>query len=244
MSWRDYRRLSREDRLRGDKVAHLRSRLTRDPANERSDLGKSKVQFRCGKRSFGGVDRGFRSGNGGIRLFGRLPVGIKLALRNGACPRERSIALQVDLCEAALSLRLGELSFRLLNLCLCLIDSGPKCTRVDLKENLILGDRRTFPVILADQIPAYLRLNLRVDKSIESAGPIAGERLVVLPNFDHGDRNGSWRNTGRLAFTSAAAYQAGTCYTTSAALVTGNRMARELLLPAPMKTRCGIMLGS
>src|SRR5580693_6601700 len=119
-------------------------------------MGKSEVQFRIDERSLRGADCSLRRGNGRIRLFGRLLVGIQLALRNRSGPRERSITLQVDLCEVALSLRLGKLSFRLRNLGFRLIDSSLKWTRVNLKEDLVLSDRRAFPVLLADQIAGHL----------------------------------------------------------------------------------------
>jgi hypothetical protein len=87
------------------------------------------------------------------------------------------------LCKATLSLRLGELPLRLLNLGFSLIDSGLKWTRVNLKENLILSDRRTLAVFLADQIPAHLRLYLRIDKAIEGTNPVAGQWDIALANF-------------------------------------------------------------
>src|SRR5262249_26319151 len=102
-------------------------------------------------------------------------------------------------------LRLGKLFPGLRKLCFCLINRGLKRTRVDLKQNLTLGHYRTFPITLTNQIAADLRLNLCVDKSIESPNPISSERHVTLANLDDRDGNGFWRRGGRLGSAFAAA---------------------------------------
>ena len=63
-------------------------------------------------------------------------------------------------------LRLGlrELSFRL-------IKHRLEGTRIDFEKNLSFSDQCSFLIVLANQIAAHLRLNLRVYVSLERSYP-------------------------------------------------------------------------
>ena len=59
-------------------------------------------------------------------------------------------------------------------------------------------DDRAFAVILADQVAAHLRLDLRVDEAVECADPFIGDRHVGLLDGDDVDGHGAHGGGGRL----------------------------------------------
>jgi hypothetical protein len=154
--------------------------LASNAIHERADLCKLQVQFGIRQRCSGGTYRRIRRDYSRIGLICLLFLIVELALRYGSGLRERGITLQIDLSEALLRLCLRKLSLRLLQLRLCLVNSRLKWTWINLKQNLTLSHRRTFTVILANQISTDVRLYLNVHKTIESTDPSARKRGVGL----------------------------------------------------------------
>ncbi len=200
-----------EDRLRADEVSDLRGGLSGHAVDQGTHLRESEIQFGSFESGFRGGDSGLRGIDGGLggtngRLLLRLGllVVIELALGDGPGLRKRCIALHIDLRQLKLSLRLSDLSLclrhlslRLGHLPLRLIYDRLKGPRVNLKQNLPFGHDRAFAVLLANQIAADLRLNLRIDVAIESADPFARQRHVGLSHLHDGNRHGTHRGGGR-----------------------------------------------
>jgi hypothetical protein len=99
----------------------------------------------------------------------------KLALRNGIRLGFGNVAFDVERGVVELRFCLCELGFRL-------IEHGLKRTRVDLKEHVVLVNEGAFPKILLDQVPADLRLDLRIHISVERRYPFAMDADI---RFDH-----------------------------------------------------------
>src|SRR3989449_3700822 len=92
-----------------------------------------------------------------------------------------NITLHVRFGVRHLRLSLRQLSFGL-------IKHGLKWTRIDLKKELPLFDECAFVIILANQVTAHLRLNLRIDVAFERSHPLPLNRHILLNDrrdFDH-----------------------------------------------------------
>src|SRR5437870_7524956 len=92
-----------------------------------------------------------------------------------------NITLHVRFGVRHLRLSLRQLSFGL-------IKHGLKGTGIDLKEELTLFDECAFVIILANQVTAHLRLNLRIDVAFERSHPLPLNRHILLNDrrdFDH-----------------------------------------------------------
>src|ERR1700740_2831753 len=116
-------------------------------------------------------------GNGVSLPFGNIPLHVRFGVRH-------------------LRLSLRQLSFGL-------IKHGLKGTGVDLKEELTLFDECAFVIILANQVTAHLRLNLRIDVAFERSHPLALNGNILLNDlrdFDHG-----WWRRGRSSHVAIAA---------------------------------------
>ena len=98
-----------------------------------------------------------------------------------------NIALHVQLGVRHLRLSLRQLSFGL-------IKHGLKRTGIDLKEELTLLDECAFVIILANQVTAHLRLNLRIDVAFERSHPLALNRHILLN--DRRDFDDRWWRRG------------------------------------------------
>jgi hypothetical protein len=134
---------------------------------------------------------------------------IQILLGNGLLLRQRSVTIYIELRPALIRLRDGDLGFglqllsaRLLKLPLCLrqqtftlVHHRLKRARVDLEEQLTLFYESPFLVRLLEKIPRYLRLDVGVDESVQSADPFAVYRNVPLLDFGnlHIGRRGSSR---------------------------------------------------
>jgi hypothetical protein len=108
-----------------------------------------------------------------LRPTERLRVRIQLTLGNGVSFRFGNVTLDVQLGIGHLRLSLRQLSFGL-------IKHGLKGPGIDLKEELTLFDECAFAIVLANQVTAHLRLNLRVDVAFESSNPLALNRHIFL----------------------------------------------------------------
>ena len=82
-----------------------------------------------------------------------------------------------------LSARLLELPLCLRKLSFGLIHDRLKRALVDLKEQLTLLYESAFFVRLFEQIARYLRLDVGVDESVQSADPFAVNRDISLLDF-------------------------------------------------------------
>src|SRR3984885_14690404 len=129
-------------------------------------FGETQIQSRL-------LHRGAACGHGRFGGQLRLRVSLELASRNGIRLGFRDVATDVERGIAELCLCLCELRLRL-------VQHGLEWTRIDLKEHVVLMDQGTFPIILLDQVPADLRLNLRVDIPIERRHPLAIDADVPL----------------------------------------------------------------
>ena len=138
------------------------------------------------KIEFGGRNRRLCRCDSRFCLRLLLNFVIKLASGNRTSFSQWGITVHIDLGESQLRLRLTELSLRLLK-------RGLKGTRIDFEEDLALLDLRTLAVILADQIPICLRLNLRIDVAIERANPFTGHRYIGLLSLDNRHLHWRWR---------------------------------------------------
>src|SRR2546425_6675229 len=97
------------------------------------------------------------------------------------------------------------LRHRLRQLSFCLIKHCLKGTGIDLKEELTLFDECAFVIILANQVTAHLRLNLRIDVAFERSHPLPLNRHILLNDrrdFDH-----RWWRRGWSPHLTAAAAQ-------------------------------------
>src|SRR6201984_1103406 len=97
------------------------------------------------------------------------------------------ITLHVRFGVRHLRLSLRQLSFGL-------IKHGLKGARIDLKEQLTLFDECAFVIILANQVTAHLRLNLRIDVAFERSHPLALNRHILLN--DRRDFDDRWWRRG------------------------------------------------
>jgi hypothetical protein len=152
-------------------------------------LGLLHRRFR---RRHPGLRRRYRSGRPGLGL----QIVIQLALRNGLRLGQRGIARHVLRGLSQLSLRLYHLRLGLRQLSLALIERGLKWARIDLKQQLPLGNDRSFPVILANQVARNVRLDLRVHVAVHRGDPLAGESDIPPLHRSHlhcGGRSGGLR---------------------------------------------------
>ena len=99
---------------------------------------------------------------------------------NGARLREWSVALDVDLGQRKLRVRLGELSFGLRELTLGLsdlpfglVERGLEWPGVDLKQDVVFVNQRSLGIHLPDEIAADLWLDVGVDVAVEGGDPVA-----------------------------------------------------------------------
>ena len=129
-----------------------------------------EIQLRLFDLGLGGLHRG-------VGRQVRLDVVVQLTLSDRSLFRQRSIPIDVELGLAELRLRLREL-------CLGLIKHGLKRTRIDLEKDLPLADRRTFFIVLRDEVSGYLRLDLRVVVPVQRRHPFLIDRNVLLDDAD------------------------------------------------------------
>ncbi len=101
---------------------------------------------------------------------------------------ERSVAVDVNLCELKLRLRLADGALCLAELTLRLRQRGLEGTRVDLEEDLAFLYDGAFAVVLLDEVAGDLRLDVGVDEAVERANPFVGDGDIRLLRGD--DLNG------------------------------------------------------
>ena len=118
---------------------------------------------------------GTGGGYGRLRRQLHLRVILELTAGNGVRLGLRNIAFDVESGVLKLCLRLRELGFRL-------VQVGLEGARIDLKENVVLVNEGPFPIILLDQVPRDMRLDLRIDISIQCGYPLAVE-ADILPDY-------------------------------------------------------------
>lgn len=111
--------------------------------------------------------------NGRFSCQFSLFIGVELALRNGARLRFGNIALHVKGGIAELSFRLRELGLRL-------IQRRLERPRINLKQDIVFVYVRAFAIILLDEIACDLRLYLRIYVPIECGDPLARNLHVFL----------------------------------------------------------------
>lgn len=174
--------------LRTYEIPDLSCGLTGYAGYQRPDFGKSEIEIGRRNRSLG-------SPYGSFRLGLLLNLVIELATCNCVRLGQWSVAVHIDLSERQLRLRLPQLSLRLLKRCL-------KRTGIDLEEDLILLDLRTFAIILADQVTVRLGLDLGIDIAIEGAHPLPRQWHIALLGLY--DRHFHCRPGSRSCGTDAA----------------------------------------
>ena len=108
-------------------------------------MGEAKVQLSVFDRGFGGGYGGLCRLHGGFGLRLLLDIVVELALRDGVGLGQRSVALDVDLGQAELRLRLQHLPLGLGELALGLIERCLEGTRVDLEQHLALWPPGRLP---------------------------------------------------------------------------------------------------
>src|SRR5207245_3696420 len=86
-----------------------------------------------------------------------------------------------------------------------LIKHGLKGTGIDLKEELTLFDECAFVIILANQVTAHLRLNLRIDVAFERSHPLPLNRHILLN--DRRDLDHRWWRRRRRTHVNLASAQ-------------------------------------
>src|SRR5579864_1049168 len=189
-----YLRDRRENRRRIDKIADLHLSNSGDAIDQRFHLRELEVQLGLLHLGLGGLDRGFRRA---VRLY----VVVELALRYGAFFGQRSVPINVH-CS------LGELCLSLCQLGVRLFEHSLKGTRVNLKKNLTLADKRAFFVALPDDVSRHLRLDLRVYVAIERRNPFAEDWNVLL-NYAGNFHLRNWNNRccNRLTATHCERYR-------------------------------------
>ena len=133
----------------------------------RVQLGGIYLRFCRINLSFGGSDLSL-GGNIGLNRI------VEILLANRLLFGQWNIAIHVELGLdlirfglRELLLGIGELRFGLIECCL-------KGSRIDLEQRLALPDVGTFGIVLSEQIPSHLRLNLGVDHPIQGADPLLG----------------------------------------------------------------------
>src|ERR1700733_846650 len=151
---------------RRNEIADLDLRDAGNSADERAHLREAQIQFRLLNRGTVGRYACFR---GHLCLH----VALELAARNGICLGLRDIAFDVQRGVAELRFCLRELGFRL-------VQHGLEWTRVDLEEHLVLVNEGAFLIVLLDQVSADLRLDLRIDISVERRHPLAVDADILL----------------------------------------------------------------
>src|ERR1700674_5379902 len=132
--------------------------------------------------------------HGGLGGKIRLDIVVQLTLSNGPLLRQRSIPVHIELGFA-------QLRFGLRELCLGLIEHRLKGARIDLEEHLALANKGAFFVALLDEIPTYLRLDLRVDVPIQRRNPFAVDGDVFLNDADNFHLDGRWWGSRLRALT-------------------------------------------
>ena len=162
-------RNTREHGRRADEVAHLNLGDAGNPVNQGADLGESQVQFGLFDGSLVRLDSS---------LSRELGVGVivQLALRNGVRLRLGNIPLHIQLSGAELRLGLGKLGFGL-------IQHGLKRTGINLKQHIALVNQGTFAIVLLNEVPRHLGLDLGVDVAVQRRDPFAVEGDVLLYNL-------------------------------------------------------------
>src|SRR6202007_1138794 len=161
-----YLRDRRENRRRSDKIADLHLSNSGDAIDQRLHLRELQVQLCLLHLSLGGLDRRLRRPVG-------LNVVVQLALRY--CPFFGEWRVPVDI-----HCGLGQLSLSLCQLGVRLFEHSLKGTRVNLKKNLTLADKRAFFVALPDDVSRHLGLDLSVYVAIERRNPFAEDWNVLL----------------------------------------------------------------
>src|SRR5580700_111609 len=151
---------------RADQIPDLDGRNTSDAINEGKDFRVTQIQRGLFDRSLIRLDCCFRREE-------CLRVCVELALRNCVRFGLRDVTLHVNFSVGSTSLSLSELS-------ICLIKYGLKRARIDFEKNLALSDEGPFVIVLANQVAAHLRRDLRVDVAFERPYPLTLSRYVLL----------------------------------------------------------------
>ena len=125
-----------QDSQRGDQIPYLNLSDTGDSANQGTDLRVTQVELRLLDSRLIGLNCGFRAES-------LLPVSFKLHFRNGVRLGLGNVPVYVQRVLPERRLRFGKLTF-------CLIQCGLKGARIDLKQNLILMNVRSFAIVLPD----------------------------------------------------------------------------------------------
>ena len=174
------RRNRREHAARlSDQIADLRQRDSREAVNRRSDFGEAEIQLRV----FNG---GFVRFDLCLRRQVRLNCVVQFLLADGLFLRERRVALHVQFRFARLRLVLRKFG-------LGLIQRGLKRARINLKQQIAFFHLAAFGVVLREQITGYLRVDLRVHKSVERADPFLKNGNVRRRKRDDPNFRRRWR---------------------------------------------------
>ena len=166
-------------------VAHLHRGLSGHARDERAHLGKPDIEFGIRYLCIRGSDGGLGGANPGPGLQRLLFVIVQLTLRNRPLLGQGGVTAHVDLGEPLLCLSLAELTLRLPELPLRLLQRVLEGSRVNLKQHLPLRNRRSFTVQLPYQVSTHLRLDLCVHKAIQRSDPLSLERNVRGGRPDH-----------------------------------------------------------
>jgi hypothetical protein len=142
------------------------------------------------------LDCGLGSLNSGLSLHSRSRFGVKLALRNGPFLDQGGVAFHIDVGQIELRPCLGQLPFRL-------VERRLERSGVDFKQHITLVDVGAFLVVLADEIPAHLGLNLGVYVALQGRNPFGVDGHVHLDCLHHPHRCGRTCG-GKLRLRTAA----------------------------------------
>jgi hypothetical protein len=147
-------------------IVKLDLRDAGDSADERAHFREVQIQLRL-------LHCGTAGRYGGFRGQFPLLVALELASRNGIRLGFGNVAFDVERGIAELRLSLRELGFRL-------VQHRLKWTRINLKEHVVFMNEGAFRIILLDQVPADLRLDLRIDIAVERRHPFAIDADIPL----------------------------------------------------------------
>ena len=120
----------------------------------------------------------------------------------------RQRLLDLGLARGDLGLGLAQLRFGQGQSGLGLIHSRLERSRIDLEEQVTALDQRALAIVLADQMAADARADLRVDVADQRPYPLGGDRHVLLDHcldFDH--RGRGRRDGGRVATACGETHQ-------------------------------------
>src|SRR5581483_8956324 len=90
------------------------------------------------------------------------------------------VAFYINGRKSELRLGLRQLTSRLRQLSLRLVERCLKLARIDFEQNLAFVYERAFAIVLLHQIARYLRLNVRIHVAVRRRHPVAVNRHVLL----------------------------------------------------------------